>query len=192
MRAVDEVRDALRDHVPRVTSDAGDVPRAAVAIVLHERAAGLEMLFIERAERVGDPWSGHMAFPGGRMGPIDPDARAAAERETYEEVGVDLTRAELLGRLDDLEGPVVPLHLSAFVYHMEAPPRLVTNHEVREALWVPVTRLLDPAHRVAHPWGANSYPGVLVGEPGRHVVWGLTRQLLERFFAVLGKHLPVG
>jgi 8-oxo-dGTP pyrophosphatase MutT (NUDIX family) len=176
--------------VPRVTRHDPGVPRAAVAIVLHERAEGLEMLFIERAQRAGDPWSGHMAFPGGRMGPLDPDARAAAERETYEEVGVDLAKAELLGRLDDLDGPVMPLHLSAFVYHLEAPPRLVPNHEVREAFWVPVSRLLDPAHRVSHPWGESSYPGVLVGEPGRHVVWGLTRSLLERFFKILGRSLP--
>lgn len=189
VRAVDEVREALRRHLPRVLAE-GDGPRAAVAILLHERAEGLEMLFIERAQRTGDPWSGHMAFPGGRMGPLDPDARAAAERETYEEVGVDLATAELLGRLDDLAGPVVPLTLSAFVYHLEAPPRLVPNHEVREVFWVPVARLLDPDHAVTHPWGANRYPGILVGEPERHVVWGLTRQLLERFFAILGRVLP--
>lgn len=190
MRSVDEVREALRDHVPCVLREDDGVARAAVAVLLHEGARGLEMLFIERAERAGDPWSGHMAFPGGRMGPLDPDARAAAERETCEEIGVALTTAELLGRLDDLAGPVVPLILSAFVYHLPAPPRLVPNHEVREVLWVPVARLLDPAHRVLHPWGQNSYPGVLVGEPGRHVVWGLTRQLLERFFALVGRSLP--
>lgn len=189
---MDEVRDALRAHVPLVRSDDDAVPRAAVAIVLHERAEGLEMLFIERATRSGDPWSGHMAFPGGRLGPLDPDARAAAERETYEEVGVDLAAGELLGRLDDLDGPVVPLRISTFVYHLEAPPRLVPNHEVREVFWVPVARLLDPAHRVSHPWGQNSYPGVLVGEPGRHVVWGLTRSLLERYFGLLGRTLPAG
>jgi 8-oxo-dGTP pyrophosphatase MutT (NUDIX family) len=162
-------------------------------MVLHESDAGVEMLFIERAERAGDPWSGHMAFPGGHVDAGDPDARAAAERETREEVGLDLGAAELIGRLDDLHAGVrivAPLVLSAFVYRVGARPRLTPNHEVREVLWVPAHTLSDPAHRVAHRWGLARFPGILVGEPGRHVVWGLTYRLLEGFFALVDRAEP--
>ena len=78
--------------------------RAAVAMILRDRPGGPEVLFIERARREGDPWSGHMAFPGGRVDPTDDGVRAAAERETLEEVGIPLRGATTLGRLDDKAG----------------------------------------------------------------------------------------
>lgn len=187
MRSFDDIRAALRAHAPQ---EIAARRRAAVAVVLHEAAGEPSMLFIERAQRMGDPWSGQMAFPGGRVDPDDPSVRAAAERETREEVGLELEGAELLGRLDDLNAGVrllAPLVLSSFVYRIAAPPPLVLNHEVREAFWVPVPTLLDPSARVTHRWGAvGRFPGICVGHPERHVVWGLTYQLLERLFDVTG------
>jgi 8-oxo-dGTP pyrophosphatase MutT (NUDIX family) len=181
-----DFRDALALYTARVLAGRR---RAAVAIVLRDAADGPEMLFIERAQRLGDPWSGHMAFPGGRVDPTDADPRAAAERETREEVGLDLTDAERLGRLDDLHAGirvVAPLVLSAFVYQASARGPLSPNHEVREALWVPVARLCDPTAHVQHRWGVGFFPGIVVGIPERHVVWGLTYQLLEGLFTRVG------
>ena len=63
---------------------------AAVALMLRERSGRLELLVIQRAEKAGDPWSGHMALPGGRREPGDRDAYDTARRETLEEVGIDL------------------------------------------------------------------------------------------------------
>jgi len=81
---------------------------------------------------------------------------------------------------------VASLVLSAFVYRTDRPPPLVPNHEVRTALWVPIPALVEPARHIPHRWGLLSYPGILVGEPGRHVVWGLTYQLLEGLFERIG------
>ena len=165
-------------------------------MVLCRRSGGPEVLFIERARCHGDPWSGHMAFPGGRVEPGDPDPRRAAERETLEEVGLDLSAAERLGRLDDLHGhrgPGVPeLVISAFVYHLPDPSELVLNHEVREAFWFPIASLLDSERLVDYPAYQSDglpYPGILVGTPGRHVVWGLTYRFLESFFELMGRPL---
>jgi 8-oxo-dGTP pyrophosphatase MutT (NUDIX family) len=186
VRSLDAIRAALRTHAPR------ELPgrrRAAVAVVLHEAAAGPELLFIERAERFGDPWSGQMAFPGGRVDPGDADARAAAERETLEEVGLDLAHAELVGRLGDVNAGVrivLPLVLSAFVYRHDVRTPLTPNHEVRDALWVPVTRLVDPAQRVSYRFGLGRFPGICVGVPDRQVVWGLTYGLVEELVQVAG------
>src|SRR3989442_8572178 len=94
------VRRALRDRRPE-TVDAPEAWPAAVALILLE-GAGLEALFIRRAERADDPWSGQIALPGGRRGPHDADLAATAIRETNEETGVDLSSAERLGVLDDL------------------------------------------------------------------------------------------
>ena len=182
---VQDIRAALGAHVPR---EIAGRRRAAVAVVLHDAGGGPEALFIERAERLGDPWSGQMAFPGGRVESGDSHVRAAAERETREEVGIDLAAAELLGRLGDVHAGVrvvAPLVLSAFVYAVAVRPELVPNHEVRQALWVPIGRLVDPAHHVDHRWGLGRFPGIVVGEPGRHVVWGLTYQLVEELCALV-------
>jgi 8-oxo-dGTP pyrophosphatase MutT (NUDIX family) len=184
-----DIRTALAAH--RAPS-LGGRSRAAVAVVLHDAPPGPEILFIERATRLGDPWSGQMAFPGGRLDPGDPDDQAAAERETLEEVGLDLTTAERLGRLGEVDAGirlVAPLVLSAFVYRLEARAELVRNHEVRETFWVPVSRLLDPAHRVRHRFGLTRFPGIVVGEPDRHVVWGLTYRLVDDLLRLVGAPL---
>ena len=133
--SVDAVRRALARHEPKLVDDPAR-PRAAVAVVLRDAAAGPEVLLIERARHPEDPWSGHMAFPGGRVDPGDSDTRAAAERETLEEVGLSLAGAEPLGRLDDLEGRhagrPLPLVISAWVYHVTEPRPLALNHEVAD------------------------------------------------------------
>ncbi|MEB2344732.1 MAG: CoA pyrophosphatase [Deltaproteobacteria bacterium] len=193
----EDIRVALAAHPPRLIEDPARA-HAAVAVVLREAADAArspELLLIERSRHEGDPWSGHMAFPGGRVEPGDPDSRATAERETFEEVGLPLAGADLLGRLDDVEGRQgrrsLPLVVSAWVYHVPEPGPLALNYEVEEALWVPVRRLVDPRHHVEYPtppW--TGYPGILVGRPDRHVVWGLTYRFLEIFLEKLGHPLP--
>ncbi len=187
------IRDALAAKPPQEVVDPAR-PRAAVAVVLRETPSGTELLLIERSKHPEDPWSGHMAFPGGRIDPGDRDAQSAAERETLEEVGLSLAGAELLGRLDDIEGRqggrTLSLVISAHVYHCATPGELTLNHEVASAHWVPLARLHDAAYHVEYTTPYGGYPGILVGEPERHVVWGLTYRFLEIFLAVLGSPLP--
>jgi 8-oxo-dGTP pyrophosphatase MutT (NUDIX family) len=163
-------------------------------MVLRDGRGGPEVLFIERASRQGDPWSGHMAFPGGKVDPGDAGGREAAERETLEEVGVSLAGSERLGRLDDKQGnPLTAprLVISGFVYRVEEPDPLVPNYEVREAFWFPLPQLLDEARHVEYETpGELRFPGILVGKPRRHVVWGLTYSFLESFFSTVGRPLP--
>jgi 8-oxo-dGTP pyrophosphatase MutT (NUDIX family) len=191
---VDDIRRALVGREP-VLLKSGLRQRAAVAIVLTDDANSLDLLLIERSKRAGDPWSGHMAFPGGRMDDGDATARAAAERETLEEVGLSLAGSELLGRLDDLPGLPVPsdFAVSAFVFYASAPGPLALNHEVHDAFWFPLASLSDPERQIDHPADVESdrlFPGILLDEPRRRVVWGLTYRFLDRFLSVLGQPLP--
>jgi len=190
---VEEIRRSLARR-PAVLHSLGGVRQAAVAMVLTQGKSGAEVLFIERARTVGDPWSGHMAFPGGRVDPTDADGRAAAERETQEEVGLSLADAELLGRLDDKRGNPrthPELIISAFVYYAPAPGELSINSEVQDAFWFPLDGLVDRARHVQYTaHGEFEFPGILVGEPDRHVVWGLTYSFLESFFTLIGSPLP--
>jgi 8-oxo-dGTP pyrophosphatase MutT (NUDIX family) len=190
---LDHIRRSLAARQPALLPTHGRA-RAGVAMVLRDDPAGPSVLFIERAKREGDPWSGHMAFPGGRMDRSDADARAAAERETREEVGLVLAGAEQIGRLDDRQGNPATnpsLLISAFVYALPEAPELVLNREVERAFWFPVRELLEPARHVPYTARASlEFPGILVGEPDRHVVWGLTYSFLEAFFAAVGSPLP--
>lgn len=170
-------------------------PRAAVAAIFRAGDQGTELLFIERATRVGDPWSGHMAFPGGRVDPGDADSHATASRETWEEVGLDLSVAEPLGQLDDLHGRARAIVVSAHGYWLEGPrPTLVANHEVADSLWLPLSTLTDPESFIDYDHPAQtgqSFPGIQIH--GDRVIWGLTlRFLADLFHRLQEPFVPLG
>lgn len=189
----------LSEALASYASDANDPPildgdylQASVALVLRARDP-LELLLIKRATSERDPWSGHMALPGGRRDDADADLEETARRETLEETGVDLwSLGRPLGRLDDLtpSSPQLPrLTISPWVF---AVPRdteaRVASNEVDEVHWVGLPHLLAPETRSAVeiplPGGARSFPSFLVS--GEHV-WGLTYRILERFLEVHGR-----
>ena len=142
MATIEDVRRSLAGHQPEIIPP-GDRGHAAVALVVRPQGPDLEVLLIQRVEAKGDRWSGHIAFPGGRVGVEDAGPRQTAERETLEEVGLDLGRADHLGRLDDLAGGMAPIVVSGFVYAVREAPPLVLNFEVEQAFWLPIARLLE-------------------------------------------------
>ena len=178
------VRRALRDHRPHLV-DPRDARPAAVALVLAESPQGAELVLIRRAERADDPWSGQIAFPGGRHDPGDSDLRATAIRETREETGVDLTGAESLGALDDLQPrtpTLPPVVVRPFVFTLPRRVALVPSDEVQRAFWLPLARLTDPAVRrdvtLTLQGAKRTFPAYLVdGE----VIWGMTERILSPF-----------
>ncbi len=185
-----DIRAALLSRPPQRVMEPVTA-RAAVAVVLRERAGAIEILFIRRAEHPADPWSGQMAFPGGRAEPGDADLHATALRETREEVGLDLeTDAEDLGALDEVRAVArmrpLDLAISPFVFrlHAEATPAL--SAEVRSMHWLPLDDLLGPTRRSTmdyqHQGDTLQFPCLRVEEL---VIWGLTYRMfmsfLERF-----------
>ncbi|MCB9598717.1 MAG: CoA pyrophosphatase, partial [Sandaracinaceae bacterium] len=114
----------------------GPDPTAAVAAILRDRS-GPEILFIKRADSPGDPWSGHMAFPGGRRDPGDETLVHTARRETLEEVGLDLgAHGEILGPLDDVPTHTTGLVVRPYVWTIVGSPELIPNREVAATEWV--------------------------------------------------------
>ncbi len=185
-RALTELQTAARRQEP-------EQRKAAVAAVLREAAAGVELLFIHRAEHRHDPWSGHMAFPGGRVEPEDPDPLAAALRETREELELDLARdATLLGILPEVhthlrQGPGAML-VVPFVFEVRGEPALVPNHEVQQALWVPLPFLLDRTNRGDFLWDGRGFP--LLMPCYRYqgcLIWGLTLHMLDPLLDALNR-----
>jgi len=122
MLTVQTVRQALAAHVPRTSPFVADRDHAAVVMALTGEGSDLRLCFIRRVEKTGDPWSGHMALPGGRASAGDLSARDVAERETREEVGLDLRAADRIGELSELPvrlgGVETSMILSSFVYYL--------------------------------------------------------------------------
>lgn len=184
---LDRLARALAGH--NATTESGDeLVWAAVAVILLERASpdGVALLLIRRAERAGDPWSGHMGLPGGRRDDGDSDLLETAIRETHEEVGVGLTRAQLLGTLDDVapRTPVLPpVAVRPFVFALPQEPTLALNGEIAGAGWVSVADMLDPAARRmvdVESRGGRRFVSAYVTSRG--VVWGMTERILSLLF----------
>ncbi len=169
--------------------EGGEYHRAAVAAIVRDHGAGAEALFIQRARDERDPWSGHMAFPGGRVEPDDDGPRAAAERETREEVAVDLSAAAYLGRLDDLQawagGRAIPLIVRPHVYRLDGPVELRPNEEVDDTVWIPLTPLVRGDHDAEMPW---KYGDVMLPcyRVEQFTIWGLTYRMLSNLWDILG------
>lgn len=165
-----------------------DQKPAAVALILRSNGSGLELLFIERARHPGDPWSGNIGLPGGRMDPRDADLRQTAERETMEEVGIDLAAADCLGRLSDVVGANLPVRVACFVYHLGRPVQPVLSHEVHDAFWFELEQLWQPQRQVT---AAVQFDGRTLEAPAiqlhpqRPVLWGITYRLVSQFHQVL-------
>jgi len=188
---IDTIQERLAEHQPVVVDGTG-YAHAAVAIVLREGDSGPEFIVIHRAHRRGDPWSGHMALPGGRAQRGDPDLFATAVRETREEVGVDLDRCgRLLGHLDDLRaigrGRPLDLVIRPFVSAVHGPVTLTPNtREVQSAFWVPLASLRRHEARGTY---RHTMHGQQIEHPAfvydGHTIWGLTHRILTGFLEVL-------
>ena len=159
---------------------------AAVAIIVRPRIK-MDLLLIKRATNKKDPWSGHMALPGGRWEPGDSNLQKTVIRETLEETGVDLTHQCLkFGRLEDFrpQNPKLPIaRIAPFVFAV--PPKTeawVASQELESIHWVPIDLLTNPATRSSTRVLAS---GLSKQFPSYHVdgehVWGLTHRILSQF-----------
>jgi 8-oxo-dGTP pyrophosphatase MutT (NUDIX family) len=167
--------------------------RAAVAILIRQGESGEpEVLFIQRAEYEGDPWSGHIAFPGGREEPGDGSLLETALRETFEETGIDLRdRSELVGTLDDLRPRTVRLPavvVRPFVFLVSDVAEPVLSSEVAGAFWVPLSILLDRSvWRDARVKAGDAEISRFAFHHEGYVVWGMTEKILSGLLGLLGE-----
>jgi len=177
----------LRARLSRPLGPTDDDPSllwAAVAAVLTTDSEAI--LLIRRADRPGDPWSGHTALPGGRREPQDVDLLATAVRESLEEIGLDLSSAILGGSLSDVvpRTPVLPpIAVRPFVFLLPTRPKLTLNQEVASAQWVLLDELLRPgAHRTVQFDVAGQIRTVWAYQIEDSVVWGMTERILMDLF----------
>jgi 8-oxo-dGTP pyrophosphatase MutT (NUDIX family) len=156
-----------------------ELPIASVAIIIATRHQGGSVLLIKRTERGGDPWSGQIGFPGGHKSPTDPDFLHTALRETEEEVGIKLSREDLLGSLPIVTTRSRRVQVASFVFQLESTVTIRMNREVAESFWVPLTKLsqLEVKRRTVQveegELQVNCY------DYDARMIWGLTFRLLN-------------
>ncbi|WP_373065052.1 CoA pyrophosphatase [Gemmatimonas sp.] len=179
----------LASRVPVDASPAAESRLAAVSAVLRVVDGAPELLFIKRAELERDPWSGHMAFPGGRLEPGDASLEVTAVRETQEELALDLTQGRMLGRLDDLaphNRSLPPIIIRPFVAIVEPDVMFMPSEEVAATFWVPLARLQHESSRARYEVEMNgiraSFPAFRVEQ---HIVWGLTERIVRQLLALV-------
>jgi len=168
--------------------------RSAVAIITRQGKYGEEILFIERATRTGDPWSGHIAFPGGKRQDNDNSICATAIRETQEEIGLNLLQqADLIGRSADLvtrrHNVLKPMIVTPYRFQLTNPDCEITpNYEVASTFWIPMGFLRNKNNQSTLTW--KPFPSVTSSlslelpciyyetHGKKHQIWGLTYQML--------------
>jgi len=181
------IEERARSHKPLV-ADLDPVMRAAVAVVLAPDGDDVAALLIERAQHPRDPWSGHMAFPGGRHDATDASLERTAIRETAEEVGIDLVRhGRLVARLDEIQaqarGRNLDMVISPFLFFLdEARPTTPDRSEVADTLWVPLRVFRDERYKGTTHFSRDGFgmdfPAFLY--QGK-TIWGLTYRILCGF-----------
>ncbi len=203
--AFGRIRAVLSAVTPR-TLALPEFARASVLVPILHRPAGPTVLFTRRTETMSSH-KGQIAFPGGRADEGE-DAESAALREASEEVGLEPSRVEVAGRLDD-ELSVSRYVVTPVVGIVHRPPALFAPHaaEVREAFEVPLARLSDRSFLREEIWDVSRMPpGAPVeamtrlraeeldehgryrvyffdGGPDREI-WGLTARILKRLLDV--------
>lgn len=164
------------------------IRQAAVTILLREQREKAEILIIKRADHPNDPWSGHLALPGGRADESDPHLLATAARETWEEVGIKLDyENHYVGRLETLlpVNPRLPkIEITPMIAITTQEVTLELSDEVANAFWMPVQSLresgLSDVFRFKTPEAILKYPAY----PSPFgPIWGITQRILTEFLS---------
>jgi 8-oxo-dGTP pyrophosphatase MutT (NUDIX family) len=184
---------AMAGRSPALVDPEDPARRAAVALLVRldetREPATPQLLMIKRATFEGDPWSGHVALPGGRREPADTSLERTVVRETWEETAIDLERdGRLLGCLDELapRTPVLPpIIITPFVGLVRSNVDIVASPEVAEWFWVDVAALRDPeVSREVVLELATGPRAVMTFQHGAHTIWGLTERILRQFLSL--------
>jgi len=182
--------------------------RSAVAIVIDQATTEqASLLLIKRADNERDPWSGHMAFPGGRYESGDKNGLAIAKREMLEEVGFDIDQlvadsaacgsidGQCIARLSDIKTSkrATPnaMIVSPYIFSVQNKPKLFTNHEVADTVWVPLSFFTALENRGVYEM---EYQDRKIEMPcyryQGNVIWGLTLSMIDEILRALGADIP--
>jgi 8-oxo-dGTP pyrophosphatase MutT (NUDIX family) len=174
---LNDLTQILRENKTEPNNEA----HAAVAILLMMKDSKTKVLLVKRATRENDPWSGHMAFPGGRRGKGEIELKTTAIRETWEETGIDLTKCNFIGCLDSIYSTVKPdMCIQPYIFTCTELPDITLNEELIAFYWINLEDIERSKDIISIEY--IDHPAYIIEE---EVVWGLTFRMLKRLINIL-------
>jgi 8-oxo-dGTP pyrophosphatase MutT (NUDIX family) len=174
---------AFSDHAIAGMNPSADVLAmarpAAVLIPLMDRPDGMTVLLTQRSAALRQH-SGQIAFPGGKIDPLDDGPHDAALREAEEEIGLSRQHVTTLGFL----GPyfsTTGFRITPVVALVDPAARLTPNRgEVDEVFETPLAFLMDPANHQTHQREWKGQMRSYFAMPhGDRYIWGVTAGIIR-------------
>jgi 8-oxo-dGTP pyrophosphatase MutT (NUDIX family) len=154
---------------------------AAVVILITPTIFDLELFMVKRSQSIGDPWSGDIAFPGGKRISEDKTLLETVIREVREETKINLNDNEVLGYLDHVHSWVKPeMTIQPIVYVFSEKPKFELNFELTKAFWAPIEELVKTKQQLKiKGWYSPAY------NYKNEIIWGLTYRMIENIFEII-------
>mgnify|MGYP006280793087 CR=1 FL=1 len=155
--------------------------QAAVAILVKPKNNDLEFFLVKRAEVDDDPWSGDMAFPGGKKNLQDNTLIDTAVREVLEETSIDLSNKKVIGFMEPVYSAVrKTLAVQPMVFRFDDYPEVTLNYELTKYIWAPLSEIKKGKnYAVVKGWEGPVF------EVQGETVWGLTFRMIEKLLKLL-------
>jgi len=154
---------------------------AAVVVLLKSTNQDFQVLFVKRAEKSGDPWSGQTALPGGKRNPEDRDLKETVVRETLEETRINLLEGcRFLGAMEPVRSTQKPeMKILPFVVLLEKEQPIKLNEELTAYFWTPLKELAK--HKGTTEFSFREYPAYIIEN---HIIWGLTYKIMNNLLSL--------
>jgi 8-oxo-dGTP pyrophosphatase MutT (NUDIX family) len=179
----------------RFTTSFSEPPKkSGVLLLFYPDQGAVYFPLIKRPQYPG-LHSGQVGFPGGKMESSDPDILFTALREAEEEIGIDASKVEVLGRLSDLYIPTSNFLVSPVVgFVMEKPSFVPEQQEVARIIATEVISLFHPEARKQKQLavGGGMYLETPYFAVEEEVVWGATAMILSELIQVLNQKSGLG
>ncbi len=164
---------------PPVTRHAPAHKRAAVLILLFDRDGHAHTLLTKRTDTLTHH-PGQISLPGGRHDADDVDLTATALREAFEEIGVEPSTVEVVGRLDDVHTMASDFVVAPIIGVTGAQIDPLPNpDEIARVFEVSLVELMSADRALGPTATGMSLRYALSGED----VWGATARILRALVA---------
>ena len=174
----------LINRLQKVLDKSTDIKKANAAVILLLTPVGkdYEILFVKRVERLNDPWSGQIAFPGGKTDSTDRSLKDTAIREVFEETNIKIKEENILGVLKIIRSePKRHIRILPFIAIIEKkPPIKLNKNELDTFFWIPYERI--ESSRGTINIGAKKIPAYIFKTD---IVWGVTYNILNIFEKII-------